>query len=562
MNENNRGIGRAREMDGLVGTFFEQACERWPENPALIYLGESFSFRRLKELIDRFATALHHLGVRDNDRVMLYIPNCPQFLVSYFAAQKIGAIPVPVSPIYTAFEMEYMVNDSGAETVVCQDTNFGYVREVFPKTPLKRVIVVKLTELLPWWKKAIGALFDKVPHGTVDYDGDVYFFKGLIQRYPPQPPEPEINPKEHLAYILYTGGTTGFPKGVPNTHAAMVSAINGYREATEGHVREGVDRLIIVSPLFHVMSQQAIIALGLDRGNLTVLMPFPQIDAVLEAIDRYKITLFVGVPALYRMILENDRLDFYDLASLRYCTCGGDVLPVEVFNRWKGLCGVPIRQDYGCTEQGLVILSPWDRDPVPGALGFPIPSKELKIVDPKSLESVPVNTSGELLVRSDLQMNGYWNKPEETASSFLETDGKRWYRTKDYVRMDGQGEIYYVDRSADVIKYKGYRISASEIEAALQDHPAVIGACTVGVADPKVGERIKAIVVLKEGVRGVGSTELIKWCRDRLAPYKVPQYIEFRDMLPKSKVGKLLRREIREEERRRSAKERQKEVSG
>lgn len=544
-------------MDELIGTCFERSCEKWPENPALVYLGETFSYKRLRELISRFATALHHLGVEDNDRVMLYIPNCPQFLVAYFAAQRIGAIPVPVSPIYTSHEIEYMINDSDTETIVCQDTNLGYVREIFPKTSLKRVIVVNLAELLPWWKRAIGSLFDKVPHGSVNQDRGVYFFKGLIREYPPQPPEVQINPREHLAYILYTGGTTGSPKGVPNAHAAMVSAIDGYRKATEGHVREGDDRLIIVNPLFHVMAQQTIMALGLGRGNLTVLMPTPQIDAVLEAIQRYRITLFVGVPALYRMILENDRLGFYDLSSLRYCTSGGDVLPLEVFNRWKELCGLPVRQDYGCTEQGLTILSPWDRDPMPGALGFPIPSKELKIVHPDTLEPVPVNTPGELLVTSDFQMKGYWNKPEETASSFVETDGRQWYRTKDYVRMDEHGQIYYVDRSADVIKYKGYRISASEIEAVLQDHPAVIGACTVGVADSKVGERIKAMVVLKEDVRGVGSSELIKWCRDRLAPYKVPHYVEFRDMLPKSKVGKLLRREIREEERRRLAKDKQ-----
>jgi len=542
------------EMDELVSTGFERACERWPENPALSYLGESFPYRRLKDLIDRFATALHHLGVKDNGRVMLYIPNCPQFLIAYFAAQRIGAIPVPVSPIYTRYEIEYMINDSGADTIVCQDTNFGYVSEVFPKTCLKRAIVVNLVGFLPWWKKAIGVLFDKVPHGAVRRDEGVYFFKDLIRKYPPEPPGVEIDPRKHLAYILYTGGTTGFPKGVPNTHAAMVSAIDGYRRATEGYVREGGDRLIIVNPLFHIMAQQAIMALGLGRGNLTILMPAPQIDAVLEAIQKYKVTLFVGVPTLYRMILENDRLGFYDLTSLLYCTCGGDVLPLEVFNRWKELCGVPIRQDYGCTEQGLTTLSPWERDPVPGSIGFQIPSKELKIVHPDTLEPVPLNTPGELLVTSEFQMEGYWNKPEETAASFVETDGKKWYRTRDYVSMDEEGQIYYVDRAADIIKHKGYRISASEIDAVLQDHPAVIGACTIGVPDPTVGERIKAMVVLKEDVRGVGSFDLTKWCRERLAPYKVPQYIEFRDMLPKSKVGKLLRREIREEERRRISK--------
>jgi long-chain acyl-CoA synthetase len=544
-----------KEIDELVYTRFEQACEKGPENTALIYLGESFAYKKLKELVDRFATALHDLGVKDNDRVMLYTPNCPQFLIAFFAAQRLGAIPVPISPIYTRYEIEYMINDSGADTIVCQDTNFGYVTEVFEKTCLKRVIVVNLVDFLPLWKRAIGVLFDKAPHGAVSKDEGVYLFKDLIRNYPPHPPQVKINPREHLASILYTGGTTGFPKGVPNTHAAMVSAIGGYQKATEGYVKECGDRLIIVNPLFHLMAQQAIMALGLNRGNLTVLMPVPQVDSVLEAIQKYKITLFLGVPTLYRMILENDRLGFYDLSSLLYCTCGGDVLPLEVFNRWKELCGVPIRQDYGCTEQGLTTLSPWDRDPVPGSIGFAIPSKEVKIVDPDTLDPVPLDTPGELLVTSDFQMTGYWNKPEDTAASFVEIEGKRWYRTKDFTRMDKEGQIYYVDRGADVIKYKGYRISASEIDAALQDHPAVIGACTIGVPDPKVGERIKAIVVLKEDVRGVGSSDLTKWCRERLAPYKIPQYIEFRDMLPKSKVGKLLRREIRDEERRRTEKE-------
>ncbi len=182
-------------------------------------------------------------------------------------------------------------------------------------------------------------------------------------------------------------------------------------------------------------------------------------------------------------------------------------------------------------------------------------TRQVKIVDPDTLEPVPLNTTGELLVTSEYTVKSYWNKPEETADSYVEIDGKKWYKTKDYVRMDEDGLLYYVDRSADIIKYKAYRVSCSEIEAALQDHPAVIGACVVGVPDERVGERIKAMVVLKEGARGVGSSDLIRWCRDRLAPYKIPQYIEFRDMLPKSKVGKLLRREIRDEERRRITKE-------
>jgi long-chain acyl-CoA synthetase len=547
-------------IDEVVFTKVERMAEKLPDKPAIIYLGESFSFAKLRELVNRFATALYDLGVRDNDRVMLYIPNCPQFLLGYFGAQKIGAVPVPVSPIYTPSEIEYLINNSGAETVLCQDTNFGYVQRVLPKTCLKRVIVTNLADLLPWWKRAVGEMFDKIPNGVVERTEGVYFFRELISKYPPEPPEVSINPREHLAYLLYTGGTTGFPKGAPGTHSTMVAAVNDHHAVTEGYVTNGDDTLVLVNPLFHILAETSILSLGLSRGNPTVLMPVPQVDAILEAIQRYRATLFLGVPALYRMILENDRLDLYDLSSLRYCFSGGDVLPLEVYNRWKERFNIPLRQDYGCTEQSLTALSPLDRIPPPGAIGFPVGSKRIKIVDPDTLEPVPLNTPGELLVTSEYTVKSYWNKPEETANSYIEIDGKVWYRTKDYVRMDENGLLYYVDRSADVIKYKGYRVSASEIEAVLQDHEAVIGACVVGIADPKVGERIKALVVLKRDARGVGGAELLRWCRERLAPYKIPQYIEFRDMLPKSKVGKLLRREIRDEERRRMAKEKRKQT--
>jgi long-chain acyl-CoA synthetase len=533
---------------------FERACERYPDRTALIYIGQKFSYKKLKELIDRFATALYDLGVRDNDKVMLYIPNCPQFLIGYFGAQQIGAIPVPVSPIYTPYEIKYLINDSGAETVLCQDTNFRYIQEVFPETCLKRTIVTNYVDLLPWYKRAVGALFDKVPDGVVKRDEAVYFFRNLIHHYPPRPPKVDINPREHLCYILYTGGTTGFPKGCPLTHAGMVSFVQEIRAVGEGHIGEGKEVFIMVNPLFHQMAQGVILGMVLTKGNTAVLMPIPQVDAILEAIQRYKGTLFLGAPTLYRMILENDRVSFYNLSSLKYCWSGGDVLPLEVFNRWKKMFGVPIYQVFGSTEVGFVAMSPLDKEPIPGSLGLPLPSREVRIVNPENLETVPSDTAGELLVTSEYIPKSYWNKPEETAASYVEIDGKIWYRMKDFVRKDQEGQLYYMDRSADVIKYKGYRISCSEIEAILQDHPSVIGACVVGVPDPKVGERIKAMVVLKQDARGVGGTELMKWCRDRLASYKVPSYIEFRDMLPKSKVGKLLRREIREEERRRIAK--------
>ncbi|MBN2124410.1 MAG: AMP-binding protein [Deltaproteobacteria bacterium] len=543
------------KYDEPVIAAFDRACEKYSDRPAIIYLGERFSYTRMKELIDRFATALYGLGVREKDKLMIYLPNCPQFLIAYFGSQRIGAVPVPVSPIYTPHEIRYLINDSEAETILCMDTNFRYVKEVFPDTCLKRSIVTTYVDLLPPYKRAFGLLFDKVPNGAIEKGENIHPFRGLLRAYPPDPPKVDIRPREHLSYILYTGGTTGFPKGCIATHTGMVSFVDEIRRVGEGHVREGEEVFIMVNPLFHQMAQGVILGMVLTRGNTAVLMPIPQVDPILKAVERYRGTLFLGAPTLYRMILENDRLDFFDLSSLRFCWSGGDVLPLEVFHRWKEKFHVPIHQVYGSTEVGFIAMSPLDQEPVPGSIGRPLPSRENMIVDPETLEEVDQGRPGELLITSEFISKEYWKNPEETAASYVELGAKIWYRMNDYVRMDRGGELYYVDRSADIIKYKAYRVSCSEIEAVLQDHPSVVGACVVGVPDPSVGERIKAIVVLKEDVRGVSGSELTRWCKERLAPYKTPQYIEFRDMLPKSKVGKLLRREVRDEERRRLEKE-------
>jgi long-chain acyl-CoA synthetase len=333
----------------------------------------------------------------------------------------------------------------------------------------------------------------------------------------------------------------------------MVSYILDLYDAIEPYISEGKETLILVNPLFHIMGKGTLMGIALSIGNPTVIMPLPLVDAILEAIQKYKATLLLGVPTLYRMILECDRLDTYDLSSLRHCWSGGDVLPAEVFTRFRKFTKFPIRQVYGSTETGHLTFGTTSKEITATSLGKPFPSRKVKVVNSDTLEEVPRGEVGELLVSSPF-LRPYHNSPEETARSFVEIDGALWYRVGDYVKMDDDGELYYVDRTADIIKHKGYRVSASEIEAVLQDHPAVIGACVVGVPDPKVGERIKAIVVLKEDARGVGSQELSAFCRERLAPYKIPQYVEFRDMLPKSKVGKLLRRELRAEERRKSEK--------
>ena len=539
----------------LTFTRFDKMSERYPDKTAVLYLGERVSFARLQDLSERFGGALNGLGVKKGDKVMIYISNCVQWIIAFLGIQKIGAVIVPVSPIYTSHELDYMIKDSGAETIICLDTNFCYASEVFSDTGLKRIIVTNLADPLPFWKRYLGVLFDKIPHGKVIGGEGIYSFNALL-KHPPLKTRVDLNPWKDLSYILYTGGTTGFPKGVPGNHIGMVSYVNDVTDDVAGdHLKEGEDVYIAVNPLFHIMALGLFMALGLNKGNTTALMPVPQVDAILETVQRHHVRWFLGVPALYRMILENDRLDQYDLGSLRYCYCGGDVLPLEVFNRWQERFGVPIYQVYGSTEAGHVTYSRINENIKPSTLGLPLKSRECIVVDPETLKPVPDGEIGELLVTSPYTVKEYWNKLEETKRSYVDINGKTFYRMSDYVKQDSDGEFIYVERSADIIKHKAYRISASEIEAVLQDHPTVIGACVVGVLDEKVGERVKAIVVLKADARGVGGAELLQWCRDKLAPYKVPGYIEFRDMLPKSKVGKLLRREIRDEERRRITKE-------
>jgi len=538
---------------------FDEMCAKEPGNTALYYLGERYSYGKLSMLIDRFAAGLVKIGVRPQDRVMLYIPNCPQWIVANFAINKIGAVTVPVSPIYTAYEIEYMINDANIKTVICLDTNFVYVREVLKKTALERVIVTDLAELVPVWKRVIGRLFDKIPTGKIERGKEVYSYWGLIRENWPKPPKIEIDPYTDLSYVMYTGGTTGFPKGVPGNHMGEVSYIRDIMDDVIGdRMTESKETVLMVNPLFHIMAKGFAIAFGFNFGNTVVLMPTPEVDATLKAIERYKVGWMLGVPALYRMMLENDRLDQYDLSSLKYCYCGGDVLPAEVFKTWRERYSIPIYQVYGSTEAGHVAYSLLDREPKPTVVGTPLRSRKCMLAYAESLTPVAPGEVGELLVTSPYTIKSYWNKPEETARSFVPMNGDIYYRMGDFMRMNEDGELEFMERTADTIKYKAYRVSASEIEAVLQDHPTVIGACCVGIPDVRVGERIKAIVVLKEDAKGVGSTELTKWCRDRLASYKIPHYIEFRDMLPKSKVGKLLRREIRDEEKRKLEKEKRK----
>ena len=539
------------QMIGSIYEQFEKVCRDFPDKPAIIYLGKAYTFSQLKEATENLAANLHRLGLKKGDKAILYLSNCPQWVIAWFALIRIGAVAVPISPIYTPIDLKYMANDSGAETVFCLDTNFGYVTQVLPETGIKRVIVTNLAEPLSWWKRLIGLAFNKIPSGKVALGENIFKLRRLLQRDSASSLPPLRVEDEEIFEMLYTGGTTGLPKGVPFTDIIFLEGVSEQREVSERFIPKGKDVVVQGGPLFHILGQQVGLG-GILAGDTVVLLPRVNLDGLFDHIQRYRVLTFFGVPAMYRMILEHDRVDYYNLSSLQYCFSGGDVLPTEVADRWLKKFGKPISVGYGATETcGRVSLTPMGEQAPPGSAGRVTPLQKVKLVEPETLEPVPSGEPGELLVSSDHMVKFYWNKPAETAECFLNMEGRVWYRTRDVIRIDEKGWLFYLDRSVDTIKHKGYRVAVSEIEAVLQEHPAVISSCVVGVPDEKVGERIKAFAVLKEDVKGVSAYDLLKWCRERLAPYKVPQYIEFRDMLPKSKVGKLLRRELRAEERKR-----------
>ena len=530
---------------------FEKVCRDFSDKPALIYLGRKYTYSGLREATENLAGSLHRLGVSKGDKAVLYLSNCPQWVITWFALLRLGAIAIPISPIYTPLDLKYMANDSGAETIFCLDTNFGYVMQVLPETRLKRVIVTNIADPLPWWEKWIGIALNKIPSGKFDSGENVFSFKKLLGDGKRASSSSFGGEPEEMFEMLYTGGTTGVPKGVPFSNILFLESVAEQRSMSERYIPKGEDVVVQGGPLFHILGQAVGLG-GLLSGDTLVLLPKVNLDGLFDHIERHRILTFFGVPAIYRMILDHDRIDSYDLSSLRYCFSGGDVMPQEVAERWLKRFGKPVSQGYGATETcGRVSLAPMGEDVPSGSSGKVTPLQRVRLVDPDTLEPVPTGEPGELLVSSDHMVKAYWNKPEETADCFVRRDERLWYRTRDIVRIDEKGWLYYLDRSVDTIKHKGYRVAASEIETVLQEHHAVVASCVVGIPDEKVGERIKAFVVLKADIKGVSAYELMKWCRERLSSYKVPQYIEFRDMLPKSKVGKLLRRELRAEERKR-----------
>ncbi|MCK4361874.1 MAG: AMP-binding protein [Dehalococcoidia bacterium] len=530
---------------------FDEIADKYSSRAAVIFYGNKISFGKLREEVDRFATALHELGIQKGDKVALYLLNSPQFIIAYFGSLKAGATLTPISPVYTSIEVKHQLEDSEAKSIVCQD--FLYENVERAGAGLKNVILTGIGEYLPLSKKLAGksvlGRYGKmeVPSQQVIESRGFHQFQKLIKKYPPNPPKIEINAKEDIAVLPYTGGTTGLPKGAVLTHYNLL-ACGMQVQAFWPTFEEGKEVVPALLPFYHIYGQVVVMLNGLILGSTLLLFTTPDLEEILSAMERYRATVFYSVPTAYQFLKDYDKTDRFNWKGLKMITSGADTLHESTVKDWERRTGAKIIEGYGLTECSAVShVNPWGRPKV-GSFGVPIPNVGAAVVNHETGEYLPPGEVGELLIEGPNIMKGYWKRPEDTRESLIELDGRTWLRTGDLVRMDDEGYFFFYDRKKDLIKYKGYSVFAREIEEVLHQHPKVKTAGVLGVPDPDVGQLIKAIVVLETDARGkVTEEEIIKYCKENLAHYKVPKIVEFRGELPKTDVGKVSHRELREE---------------
>ncbi len=548
-----KGVMETVEIPNLsVPDLIDQMMEKYYNKTALIFYGKKISYASLKEWVDRFATALADLGVKKGDTVALYLLNCPQFVIAYLAALKIGAKVTPISPVYTSHEIKHQIQDSDAMTLICQDILYDNVEKT--GLALKNVILTNIAEYLPMLKKifgksALGKVYSEmhVPTPKFMKEAGLLQFQELLKKYPPKPPRVMIDPDRDIAALPYTGGTTGLPKAAILTHGNMV-ALQAQVRAFWPFFEEGNEMVMAFLPFFHIYGQVVVMLGSLTQGFTMVLFTTPDVDDILFAMERYQASAFYGVPTLFEYLKEYEKTDRVNWKRLKLIACGADTLHESTIEAWERRTGSKIFEGYGMTETTAISHGSPIQRPKKGSFGVPLPGMKAAIVDHEGTDFLPPGEVGELILNGPNIMQGYWKREEETRQSLIEIDGEKWLRTGDLVSMDEEGYFHFFDRKRDLIKYKGYSVFARHVEEVLYKHPQIKAAGVVGVPDPKVGQLIKAYVVLESEARGkVSEEDIINFCKENLAHYKVPKIIEFRGELPKTDVGKVSRRELREE---------------
>jgi len=531
--------------------FLEEAAAKYPDNPVTIFgngskLDTKLTFRQLNDDVNRLANALTQMGVKKGDRVALYLPNCPQYVIGYYATLKLGAIVAPNNPLYVPRELEFQVNDSGAETIICLSRFYPNVQKIRANTKLKNVIVANIKEYFsPILKLLFTLALEKKEGHRVTLDPGDHWFTQVLASGPATKPNVGVRP-EDTAVLLYTGGTTGVPKAAEITHKNLV-ANTVQCKAWIGQVQEGKEVILTALPLYHSYAMTTCLNFSVYIGSAMVLIPNPRdLESVLKAIDLHKPTMFPGVPTMYTAINNYPELHKYNVKSIRACMSGASGLPVEVQKKFHDLTGANLVEGYGLSEATPVThCNPIFGENRIGTIGLPWPDTIAKIMDIENgTKEMPVGEAGELVVQGPQVMKGYWNRPDETAKILR----GGWLYTGDIAKMDKDGYFQIVDRKKDMIIVGGFNVYPRDVEEVLYQHPKVLEAVVAGIPDPKSGERVKAYVVLKPGQTATAE-ELMDYCRQNLTGYKRPHEIEFRDSLPKTTVGKFLRRQLVEEEK-------------
>ncbi|MGQ9481642.1 long-chain-fatty-acid--CoA ligase [Chloroflexus sp.] len=513
-------------------------------------VGGKLTYRQLNEKVDRMATALYQLGVRKGDRVAVMLPNSPHYIITFFACMRLGAIVVNTNPTYTGRELQHQLHDSGAETIVLLNIFWPRLREVRAETPVKRVIVAHVFDTLGFPSNLLVKSAQRKTPEWVDVmpEQNIFFFQHLLEKYGPTPPRVSVTPDD-IALFQYTGGTTGLPKAAMLTHRNLIAnTVQIAAWLTRGE--PGGEKMMAAIPFFHVYGMTVAMLYSIHLGAEIVVVPSPRpIDNVMNIIQRERCTLFPGVPAMYIGIVNHPKVNEYNLRSVKACISGSAPLPMEVQEKFGQLTGGRLVEGFGMTEASPVThCNPVFGERRSGSIGIPIPDTEAKVINLDTGQEIPPGSEepGELCVRGPQVMKSYWQRPEETAQT-IDADG--WLHTGDIARVDKDGYFYIVDRKKDMINVGGLKVLPRDVEEVLFMHPKVMEAVVVGIPHPQRGDdTVKAFIVPKSGEHPTPE-EIKEFCKLHLAPYKVPREVEFRSELPKTLVGKVLRRVLVEEEK-------------
>ncbi|TFG06372.1 MAG: long-chain fatty acid--CoA ligase [Promethearchaeota archaeon] len=525
--------------DIALPDIFKKGAESFGDKVSMDFYGREFTFNEINNITRRFANGLSEIGVKKGKIVAIWLPNCPQFTFSYFATLSLGATITAISPLFVHREMAYQIEDSGAKYLILLERFFKQYKRVEDQLSLEKIIIINIEGKKP-----------EIPETDT-----IIHFNTIMEQYPDPKPLPEVkfNPKEDIAVIQYTGGTTGLPKGACLSHYNVIANVYQIKQVSD-YMREQYlkEDLISISvlPWYHIYGQTCELALSPLIGAKAYVFATFDMPKIFEVIKKHKPNTMLGVTTMFINMLNSPLAKDVDFSSLKYANVGAGALPMELAKEWEEKTGFPMGEGYGLSEASPVVTNspPWAKKKL-GSCGHPIANTLVGIINGQ-LEFLPIGENGELVVSGPQVMLGYHERPEENEKVFFESGGLKWLRTGDFARLDEEGYIFILDRMKDLIKYKGHSVYPREVEEVLFEHPAVMECSVIGVPDPVAGENIMAHIVLRREYKDkVTEEDILAWAKENLAAYKYPRIVKFVRSLPKSAVGKVLRRVIRKKEK-------------